>query len=78
LTDSHDVANVLATATRRFHGRGQEGRFFRKPTRLGRRGRILFWHVADQLDYLVTLARLRILDVLPVLSRRRWPVGTGS
>jgi len=24
----------------------------------------LFWRVADQLDYLVTLARLRILDAL--------------
>jgi hypothetical protein len=24
----------------------------------------LFWRVADQLDYLVTLARLRILDKL--------------
>jgi hypothetical protein len=24
----------------------------------------LFWRVADQLDYLVTLARLRILDEL--------------
>jgi hypothetical protein len=24
----------------------------------------LFWRVADQLDYLVKLARLRILDVL--------------
>jgi hypothetical protein len=29
-------------------------------TRLGR----LFWCVADQLDYLVTLASLRILDAL--------------
>jgi hypothetical protein len=29
-------------------------------TRLGR----LFWRVADQLDYLVTPARLRILDAL--------------
>jgi hypothetical protein len=29
-------------------------------TRLGR----LFWRVADQLDYLVTLARLRILDAV--------------
>jgi hypothetical protein len=29
-------------------------------TRLGR----LFWRVADQLDYLVTLARLRIVDAL--------------
>lgn len=28
--------------------------------RLGR----LFWRVADQLDYLVTLARLRILDAV--------------
>ena len=26
--------------------------------------RLLFWRVADQLDYLVTLARLRILDAL--------------
>ena len=26
--------------------------------------RRLFWRVADQLDYLVTLARLRILDAL--------------
>ena len=26
--------------------------------------RRLFWHVVDQLDYLVTLARLRILDML--------------
>jgi hypothetical protein len=26
--------------------------------------RQLFWRVADQLDYLVTLARLRILDAL--------------
>jgi hypothetical protein len=26
--------------------------------------RRLFWHVADQLDYLVTLATLRILDAL--------------
>jgi hypothetical protein len=24
----------------------------------------LFWRVADQLDYLLTLARLRILDAL--------------
>jgi len=29
-------------------------------TRPGR----LFWRVADQLDYLVTLARVRILDAL--------------
>jgi hypothetical protein len=29
-------------------------------TRLGR----LFWRVADRLDYLLTLARLRILDAL--------------
>jgi hypothetical protein len=30
------------------------------------RGRLrrLFWRVADQLDYLLTLARLRILDAL--------------
>jgi hypothetical protein len=28
--------------------------------RLGR----LFWRVADQVDYLVTLARLRIMDAL--------------
>jgi hypothetical protein len=26
--------------------------------------RRLFWHVADDLDYLVTLARLHILDAL--------------
>jgi hypothetical protein len=26
--------------------------------------RRLFWHVADDLDYLVTLASLRILDAL--------------
>jgi hypothetical protein len=26
--------------------------------------RRLFWRVADQVDYLVTLARLRILDAL--------------
>ena len=26
--------------------------------------RRLFWHVADELDYLLTLARLRILDAL--------------
>jgi hypothetical protein len=26
--------------------------------------RRLFWRVADQLDYLVTLARLRMLDAL--------------
>ena len=26
--------------------------------------RSLFWRVADELDYLATLARLRILDVL--------------
>jgi hypothetical protein len=26
--------------------------------------RRLFWRVADQIDYLVTLARLRILDAL--------------
>ena len=25
----------------------------------------LFWRVVDQLDYLLTLARLRILDALP-------------
>ena len=29
-------------------------------TRLGH----LFWRVADQFDYLVTLARLRVLDAL--------------
>jgi hypothetical protein len=29
--------------------------------------RRLFWRVADQLDYLLTLASLRILDALPTL-----------
>jgi hypothetical protein len=28
--------------------------------------RRLFWRVADQFDYLVTLARLRVLDALAV------------
>jgi hypothetical protein len=32
----------------------------------------LFWRVADDLDYLVTLASLRVLDALPVPRRRRW------
>jgi hypothetical protein len=36
------------------------GRLAMTDTRLG----CLFWRVADQLDYLVTLARLRILDAL--------------
>ena len=35
----------------------------------------LFWRVADQLDYLVTLASLRILDAWPAPSRRRRPIG---
>jgi len=41
--------------------------------------RRLFWRVADQLDYLVTLAWLRILDALagslpetPADWRRQW------
>jgi hypothetical protein len=40
--------------------------------------RRLFWRVADQLDYLLTLARLRILDKLAGPSRRRRPIGSGS
>ena len=44
--------------------------------------RCLFWRVADALDYLVTLVRLRVLDALagpepetrPISSER----GTGS
>jgi hypothetical protein len=35
----------------------------------------LFGRVADQLDYLVTLAQLRILDAVWVPSRRRQPIG---
>jgi hypothetical protein len=40
--------------------------------------RRLFRRVADQLDYLVTLARRRILDALTGPSRRRRPIGNGS
>jgi hypothetical protein len=36
--------------------------------------RKLFWRVSDQLDYLVTLASLRILDALAIPSRRRPPI----
>jgi len=43
-------------------------------TRPGR----LFWRVADQLDYLVTRAGLRILDALAGPSRRPRPIGSGS
>jgi hypothetical protein len=37
----------------------------------------LFWHVADQLEYLVTLAQLRIWTRCAVPSRRRRPIGSG-
>ena len=40
--------------------------------------RRLSWRVADQFDYLVTLAWLRVLDKLAGPSRRRRPIGSGS
>ena len=36
--------------------------------------RHLFWRVADELDYLLTLARLRILDALAGPCRRPQPI----
>jgi len=40
--------------------------------------RWLFWHVVDELDYLLTLARLRILDALAGPHRRRRPISSGG
>jgi len=37
----------------------------------------LFWRVADALDYLLTLAWLRILDALAGPSRRHRPIRSG-
>jgi hypothetical protein len=36
--------------------------------------RQLFWRVADDLDYLVTLVRLRMLDALADPSRKHRPI----
>ena len=46
--------------TLRNGGSDRAGEIAMTDPRLGR----LFWRVADQLDYLVTLARLRILDAV--------------
>ena len=45
--------------------------------------RRLFWRVADQVDYLVTLARLRILDALAgplpeIPADRQRPIAIGN
>jgi hypothetical protein len=38
--------------------------------------RRVFWRVADGLDYLLTLARLRILDALAGPCRKRRPISS--
>jgi hypothetical protein len=43
-------------------------------TRLGH----LFWRVVDELDYLLTLARLRILDALAGPFRRPQPINRAN